>query len=350
MLELPRDGDHIATEAQPTCPGCAGAGQIKYANLTDRVFGTPGSWSMKECSDAACGMLWLDPRPTARDVAKAYRNYFTHGLPGRQTLSQRMLRTVEREHAAARYGFANRWPWPGRYLATGLAALVPGHRAHLDLCARYLKAATLGAGRLLDVGCGDGLGLSLLGALGWKVSGVEVDARAVRVAQGRGLDVRGGTLSEAGFAEETFDAVTSSHVIEHVHDCRAFLGESRRVLKTGGTLVAVTPNVHAASHARHGRHWLPLDPPRHLLLFTRESLGELARSVGLRDVRVTTTARAVALTHIASTRLRRDGVYEWGRFPGLALWLAAQLRQICAPLAMQLCAREGEELVLMATK
>jgi 2-polyprenyl-3-methyl-5-hydroxy-6-metoxy-1,4-benzoquinol methylase len=262
-----------------------------------------------------------------------------------------MLRSVEREHAAARYGFAtSRWPWPGQYLATGLAALVPGHRAHLDLCARYLAAAALGAGRLLDVGCGDGLGLSLLGALGWKVSGVEVDARAAHVARGRGLDVRDGTLSEAGFAEETFDAVTSSHVIEHVHDCRAFLEESRRVLKTGGTLVAVTPNVRAASHARHGRNWLPLDPPRHLLLFTRESLGALAQSVGLRDVRVTTTARAVALTHIASTRLRCDGNYEWGRWPGLPLWLAAQLRQVCAPLAMQLCGREGEELVLMATK
>lgn len=105
---------------------------------------------------------------------------------------------------------------------------------------------------------------------------VEFDSQAVNAASKRNLDVREGTLTDAAFPDETFDAITSSHVIEHLHDPLAFLAESCRVLRTGGTLVAITPNAQAWTHEKHRSDWLNLDSPRHLVLFTTTSLQNLA--------------------------------------------------------------------------
>jgi len=342
--------DTIQTEPQPTCPLCQTPGQIRYQDLTDRLFGAPGTWTVKECSSATCGSLWLDPRPTLADVGKAYRNYYTHGDEGLSRLVRRVVRAVAREYAAVRYGFpASRLPAPGPRLVAALAASYPGLREHLDLLVRYTPATEQGRGRLLDVGCGDGQSLEILADLGWTVSGVEVDPSAVAVARGRGLDVHHGTLGEAGFADDTFDVVTSSHVIEHVHDPAEFLLQSRRVLRPGGRLLTVTPNARAMLLQRHGASWLPLDPPRHLLLFTAASLETLARRVGFREVGVRSTARAVALNEIASTEIAREGHYTWGKWPGLPLWLRAQIQQLRQSVAVRSGA-EGEELVLTAVK
>jgi SAM-dependent methyltransferase len=344
-------GDHIETEPQPTCPLCHGTGHPRYEGLTDRLFGASGTWTMKACDAAACGTLWLDPRPTLADVGKAYRNYYTHGGDAVTRLVQWAVRSLAREHGAARYGFSvSRLPGPAAQVVAALAALYPGLRDHLDLLVRYTHAAERGGGRLLDVGCGDGQSLEILADLGWSVSGVEVDASAVAVARGRGIDVRHGTIADAGFADETFDVVTSSHVIEHVHSPLDFLAQSRRILKTGGRLVAVTPNARAMLLVRHGRNWLALDPPRHLVLFTAPSLEALAREAGFRGVQVHATARAAALNDIASTKIGADGHYAWGRWPGLPTWLRAQLTQCLEPLAMKAGRAEGEELVLIATK
>jgi SAM-dependent methyltransferase len=344
--------DDIETEPQPCCPLCESPGRPKYQALNDRLFGAPGSWNIKECARSGCASLWLDPRPTLADVGKAYRNYYTHGeQTGLKKFVSGAVKTLGREYGAFRYGFpASRLPRPARPLAAALVRLYPGLVQHLDLLARYIPADRMGGGRLLDVGCGDGQALEFLQALGWQVSGVEVDPNAAAFARDRGLDVRPGTLPEARFPDDSFDAVTSSHVIEHVHDTRALLIESRRVLKPGGTLVTVTPNARAYTHHLHGRDWLALDPPRHLVVFTSDSLRSLAESVGFRDVQVIPTTRAVALAHIASSEIHRQGHYQWGRWPGLPLWLGAQVRQTLAPLLMHLGRAEGDELVLLATK
>lgn len=343
--------DVIQTEPQPVCPLCQAPGQIRYQDLTDRLFGASGTWTVKECSSATCGSLWLDPRPTLADVGKAYRNYYTHGGAGLARVVHAIVRALAREHGAGRYGFpASRLPGPGARLVAGLAALYPGLREHLDLLVRYTAATEKGQGRLLDVGCGDGQSLEILADLGWVVSGVEVDPSAVEVARSRGLDVRHGTLADAAFAEDTFDVVTSSHVIEHVHDPADFLAQSRRVLRPGGRLVTVTPNARAMLLGRHGSSWLALDPPRHLLLFTSSSLEALARATGFREVSVRSTARAVALNEIASTKIASEGHYTWGKWPGLPLWLRAQVQQLWEPLAMRTGRAEGEELVLTAVK
>lgn len=209
----------------------------------------------------------------------------------------------------------------------------------------------MGAGaRLLDVGCGHGEALGFLASLGWHATGVEIDPRAVAAARARGLDVIQGEIASAGLADESFDAVTSSHVVEHVHDPRAFLVEGRRVLRTGGVLVAVTPNARSELLARHGRNWLGLDPPRHLVLFNADNLARLAREVGFREVSVKRTARLASFAHIASVGIAAKGAHQLGGWLGWRIWLEAKLLEARMIRDLRRGRAEGEELVLIARK
>ena len=113
-------------------------------------------------------------------------------------------------------------------------------KAALDFKAMYLRVR-FGA-RLLEIGCGSGRQLEFLRQLGWRVEGLDLDPVAVKVASARGLTVHTGSLKEQNFPDQYFDAVVSSHVIEHVHDPIGLLRECGRVLRPGGKLVVITPN------------------------------------------------------------------------------------------------------------
>lgn len=344
-------GISIEAVPQAACIVCGSGGETLYRDLPDRLFGSPGRWGIRCCNDPHCRTLWLDPKPTPADIGKAYLNYYTHGQADARSPTKRLVRFLARELAAVRYGYASsRLPGPGKYLAVLAASLYPGLTAHLDLMVRYLPAALQGRGRLLDVGCGDGEALDILRDIGWQVSGVEFDESAVVAARQRGLEIRHGSISDARFADRSFDVVTSSHVIEHVHEPIEFLRESWRILDDGGTLVAVTPNALAWGHQRHGADWLNLDPPRHLFLATPQSLRAMALKAGFSNAQVHCTSRAVAFTETASLSLAAHDHYQWGAPQGLSTWARAQARQVIESLRLRPDSTQGNELVLTAHK
>jgi SAM-dependent methyltransferase len=112
--------------------------------------------------------------------------------------------------------------------------------------------------------------------VGWEVYGVEINEFAACVAREQHwLDVRVGTLEQAAFPDEFFDAVTLWDVLEHLHDPVASLREIRRILKLDGVLVIRVPNANSWDAALFGRYWAGLEPPRHLYVFTPNTLGAL---------------------------------------------------------------------------
>lgn len=162
-------------------------------------------------------------------------------------------------------------------------------------------------GRLLDVGCGGGAFLVWARRLGWEVVGVDPDPGAVRAARGHGLEVHVGTLDEVELGAARFDAIVLNHVIEHVSDPVGTLAASRRLLRADGCIVVVTPNVHSLGHRLFGRHWLHLDPPRHLYLFSPESLRRCAVRAGLRVERLETRTHEAVRSWRASRDIARRG-------------------------------------------
>jgi 2-polyprenyl-3-methyl-5-hydroxy-6-metoxy-1,4-benzoquinol methylase len=190
-----------------------------------------------------------------------------------------------------------------------------------------------GRGRLLDVGCGNGRFLGEMKSLGWDVAGVEFDPAAVQVARSRGLEVHEGSVHDARFEEGGFDAVTLSHVIEHVADPVETLARCRRFLKPGGRLVMATPNPRSFCRRVFGRRWRGWEVPRHLFVYSAGALRRIAKRAGLEILSVFTTAKAAAW-HWHAVRGRRAEAVLFGL-------IASTLTRV-APL--------GEEVVLIARR
>ena len=99
-------------------------------------------------------------------------------------------------------------------------------------------------GRLLDVGCGLGIFLSMAKMDGWETCGVDISAYAARYAREKfGLEVySNGRLEEASFPSESFDVITLWDSLEHFSDPLVQFKEIHRILKSDGIIMLDTPN------------------------------------------------------------------------------------------------------------
>ena len=151
-----------------------------------------------------------------------------------------------------------------------------------------------GHGRLLDVGCSIGLFLDIARDRGWDGVGTEFGARALAYARDElGLNVLDVPLEDAGFEDGSFDAVALLSVLEHLNDPRAMIRSIKRVLKPGGALYVITPNVESlACRVLHERA-ATFDGRNHLVYFSPSTIRALFELEGFRVERVTTTVSSL---------------------------------------------------------
>jgi 2-polyprenyl-3-methyl-5-hydroxy-6-metoxy-1,4-benzoquinol methylase len=146
----------------------------------------------------------------------------------------------------------------------------------------FVLELTVGAQTVLEVGAATGYLSEAIAQRGSRVVSVEPDVDAARIAGGRGLDVRVGSVESAVQPGETFDCIVLADVIEHVLDADAFLTTVLRHLAPGGALVISIPNVAhytnrwALMRGRFDYTKTGLLDYTHLRFYTRASLSELA--------------------------------------------------------------------------
>jgi SAM-dependent methyltransferase len=141
--------------------------------------------------------------------------------------------------------------------------------------------------------------------LGWDVAGNDFDANAVKVATNRGLNVAVGSLEDQKLPSASFDAVTLSHVIEHLPDPIGTMRECARILKPGGKVVLLTPNCASLSHRFFKQDWRGLEPPRHLHVFSLKSMDRMLAMTGFEQRSV----RPFIVTSVIFESLQ----LRWGR-------------------------------------
>lgn len=265
------------------CPVCAGTGRtILYTGLTDRDYRcAPGAWALWRCK--RCSSAYLDPRPTRESIHAAYANYYA-GAPepmrrfrAPTSVTRKLRRAIRNGYLNARFGSTLA---PASPLGAVFMSLIPRRRDEAARSVMYLRRPRERPS-LVDIGCGDGTFLLQMQAAGWAVTGVEPSRHALSLARSAGLDVLPGVLEPESFRQEAFDAVTMSRVLELLHDPVAALATCRDILRPGGVFAVATPNLSSQGHARFGRDWLLLSPPRSLVLFTPESLTHALRRAGL---------------------------------------------------------------------
>ena len=187
-----------------------------------------------------------------------------------------------------------------------MLSLVKPIKERVELGVMVLKRN--GPGKLLDVGCGRGDFLAKMRDLGWEVVGLEPDERSAELAHKRfNLDVRKGTIEQAHFPDDTFDAITVNHVIEHLPDPIGSLQECKRILKKDGRLIIFTPNIESLGSRRFGKAWWHLDPPRHFYIFSPLSLKSCVEKTGFNVLALRTSARSANWMWVNSYLIHRNG-------------------------------------------
>ncbi|UPG84812.1 class I SAM-dependent methyltransferase [Luteibacter aegosomatis] len=212
---------------------------------------------------------------------------------------------------------------------------IPPLRQQLDYFLRHLPSA---AGSLLDVGCGNGTFLSRVIRAGWHAQGIEPDEAAAAIARLSGCEVTTATLDTFS-SSHVFDAITMSHVIEHVPDPYAALRLAFDLMVDGGLLWLATPNAESLGRRRYGADWRGLEVPRHNVVFTARALRALLERAGYQDIRFHRRGRGARyILDQSKHAAERRGVLV-RRLP--AWWV--DLLATFSPCA-------GEELVVTARK
>jgi len=138
---------------------------------------------------------------------------------------------------------------------------------------RYITDAGIEPRTLLDVGCAHGFMLDAATRQGYIPSGLEISP-AGDAARQRGFNVVPARLEDGPFPSESFDVVTMIDVIEHLADPRSALKSVRAMLKPGGLVFVVTPDISSVS-ARILRSAWPHYLPEHLIYYSSSSLSKL---------------------------------------------------------------------------
>lgn len=99
----------------------------------------------------------------------------------------------------------------------------------------------LAPGTVLDVGCGSGKLLKMLGVEGRKVKGLDNDKTAVLLARGKGLDIDRKDIDAAGLAidPDSYDNVLFVNSIEYMKEYSQVLGQAAMVAKK--KVIVVSP-------------------------------------------------------------------------------------------------------------
>lgn len=191
-----------------------------------------------------CGLVWVDPRPSADAVREFYAADYRAAYKG--------AAEPKRKHCY-------RETWRARERAQ-----------------RFLEVYRPGM-RVLDIGAGAGFFLYVLRRLGVEGSGIEPNDGYARFAIDRlGLDgVQVGFLDDIP-ADGRFDLVTINHVFEHLDDPRGAMRRLAQLISAEGRIIMEVPNIEATYHAPgHVFHI------GHLYWYNPINIAALARDCGL---------------------------------------------------------------------
>ncbi len=235
---------------------CILCGSAEYALLfpaTDRLYRTTAErFEVVRCGK--CGLARLEPVPPPEELAASYPDHYWFAPDGTTAgrLGEAYRRLVLRDHV--------------RFV-----------RRALDRSGAR--------GPVLDVGCGGGLFLRMLGERGYAGVGLDISRDAAAITWRGGTPAVCGRLDETPLAGGSFAAVTMFHVLEHLSDPRPYLDAARALLAPRGRLIVQVPNADCWQFRLLGAAWTGVDVPRHLVDFRARDLQALLEACGFRVLR-----------------------------------------------------------------
>lgn len=175
---------------------------------------------------------------------------------------------------------------------------------HQRLFKAYVVAKEYIHGDVLEVGCGEGRGISLLMQSAQNFTAVDkirpvIEELRQKYPGGRFLSMNIPPLKE--LPDNTYDVVVSFQVIEHIQDDNLFLKEIHRVLKPGGVALLTTPN-RKMSLSRN---------PWHIREYLSDELTALARKFFSHVTMKGITGSQKVMTYYAENKKSVERFTKW---------------------------------------
>lgn len=249
------------------CNLCGSDDSMPLLEARDRLHGVEGCFHYVQCR--SCGLVYMNPQVTPESIAPLYPECYAGHVDKTKSSRRGLMRLRDGLQKAPVLGTElKRW--------TDARVMAP------------LFGKLTAEMRLLDVGCGSGAFLdSVRAGVGCQVEGIDISEKAVEVAlKSYGLNIFHGTIAEAPFEDESFDAITAWWYLEHIPNPNEAVAQMSRLLRRGGTCVIGVPN-HRSFWARVFKDkWYHLDCPRHLCIWTPAAMKRLLEAHGLSVTRI----------------------------------------------------------------
>lgn len=242
-----------------SCRLCQSREAFPHFQVAEQMLGSQQGFVYFHCS--ACGCLQIAELPA--DLSAYYpAAYYSY----RQVQTAGWKRFLRQQRNRAYLGR----PSPGGRL---LQMLQP-YEAMAAVGQLLLAGPINRQSRILDVGCGQGMLVQQLTELGFnQVMGIDPF-----LSQDLSPQIRSCHL---GQLEVGWDLIMFHHSLEHLPDPLLALQQAQALLNPRGWLLVRVPTVDSAAFERFGPDWVQWDPPRHLYLFSRQNLRQLAAQSGL---------------------------------------------------------------------
>ncbi len=211
-------------------------------------------WQYVKCR--SCGLVYQSPQPVADELVERYDGeYCSYELENQEAFFNLMLLGLRDA------GF---------------------YRLESKLLADSSDNPESEPLSFIDVGCATGKLVEYMQNRGWNSSGIEVCESAAQYGiEHRGVSIHIGPAESSGINDSSVDLIHCSHLIEHLNNPDAYLKWCFRVLKPGGHLIVVTPDISGMQAVLFGHEWRSAIAD-HMYLFSGRTLRRMLEKNGFK--------------------------------------------------------------------
>jgi len=234
-----------------SCNLCGSKNASIIYKAKDLLHGVEGQFDYVKCND--CGLVYMNPQVITEDLPKIYPDSYAPHYSGNK--KQRF----------------------------GLLSDICNYLMTMAKIKKSVYNSLNKQSRVLDIGCGAGSILNRIrNKTGCEVYGVDISENAVQSAKEFfDIDVFHGDIKETTWPENHFDVITAWQYLEHVPDPNQNIEKMASLLKNNGTLILGVPNNKSLNAKIFKSKWYPLDCPRHLCIWSPQTMKMLLEKYGL---------------------------------------------------------------------
>ena len=230
------------------CPLCKSETYELYSELYDKDHFIEGKFSLNECKN--CKLQFISPLLNEKQLARYYPSADYYSYHKKSNLSIIY-------HKISAYFYSKKNLIFNLFISP-FSSLLYHYRIHPGK-------------KLLELGCGDGMQLELYKKYGLNVAGLEPYGPSLTPRE-KSLNIERKSILQSKFPKESFDYIVMKEVLEHIPNQDEVLKKSYSLLKKGGKLIIIVPNVNSLWNKIFNRNWYGYDIPRHLFMYNSRNL------------------------------------------------------------------------------